>query len=344
MKLHLSILTGVASVAAIMSNVFADTAVTDPVGYISHTIAGNVAAGPSGADTMIAPTLDNKIEFAGTSTADPSSTNTIDFLSGVPAGLDSTYLVEIKSATREGWWSTIVSSTGTQIVTTDALPAGLGGVISVNVRKVKTLMDFLGANAAGFSAVDGVNPDPPDEVQILDPITQSTVSAVWVTGVAPDGWYDSVTQLDISNTPLYPGTALKVRRYGATGVNFTTVGHVKLTKTEVDIFPADNWLAPTKSVGDVMGNLNLLNTLNQEDFDPMTSPEADILSIIRADQSTDIYASISPLIIPPDGQLANLVTQADATTELIKEGTGVIINRPSLTAGIWVVPAQVVAP
>ena len=107
----------------------ADAAATDPVGYITHDIAGNVAALPTGADTYLGPVLTNPVDYAGITTVDPSGLTTLTFASGVPATFDGTCYLEITSGTQEGWWSQIVSSTATTIVIADAVPAVGGNVV-----------------------------------------------------------------------------------------------------------------------------------------------------------------------------------------------------------------------
>ena len=345
MNNKLSLLIGALSFVAV-AGAKAQTAVTDPVGYITHAIAGNTAGGASGADTIIGPVLQNRVEFAGATTADPSGSTSLTFASGVPTGLNNDFYVEIRTGAREGWWSVVSASTATSITTVDALPAGLGGPIQVIVRKITTLRDFLGANSIGLVPVDNVAPKP-DEIQILDPQTQVTKIAVYVlasVGVPADGWYDFVTQDNLDNSKLYPGTAIKVRRFGATGTSLVSVGHVKTTKTEIDIFPRDNWVAPTLAVGGTMGTLNFASQLNKEDGNDLTNPPADLLQIIRANQSTDVFVALDPSL-GAGNIMANFVTQADATNELVKEGTGVIISRAaSAAAGVYVAPAQTIAP
>ncbi|RYD28588.1 MAG: hypothetical protein EOP86_22900, partial [Verrucomicrobiaceae bacterium] len=67
MKYKLSLLVGLASLAALVGAT-AQTAVTDPVGYITTSLAPNAAGTTTGADTLVSPTLVGKTEFAGVST------------------------------------------------------------------------------------------------------------------------------------------------------------------------------------------------------------------------------------------------------------------------------------
>jgi hypothetical protein len=341
MKYKLSLLVGLASLAALVGAT-AQTAVTDPVGYITHTIAGNTAGGSSGADTYVAPALVNKNDFVGTSTAAPAG-KVITFSGGVPAGLDSSSVVEIQSGTREGWWSTIASSNATSITATDDFPAGLGAAVSVKVYKLTTLRNFMGANAAGLAALDGVN-QKPDEVQFLNPVNQQAKIAVYVTaagGAPADGWFDFVTQDSLDNEYIYPGTAVKVRRYSATGSSFVSVGYVKTNDTEVDIYPQTNWIQPQRAVGATFTQLNVPTSFNTEDGNDATNPPADQLQVLRANQATDVFVALDQSI---GGGVVNFVTQEPAGNEVIPEGSGFVLKRAAnAPASIWVVPGQPVA-
>ncbi len=342
MKYKLPLLVGLASLAALVG-VQAQTAVTDPVGYITHNVAGNAAGGSSGADTYIAPTLTTKNDFVGATSVAPAG-SVFTFASGVPAGLTGTSVAEISTGTREGWWSVIASSTATSITTVDPVPAGLAAGATVKVYKLKTLNDFLGANTPGLAALDGVN-QKPDEVQFLDAATQQTTIAVYVTtavGVPANGWYNFVDQSNLDGKFIYPGQSIKVRRYAAAAKSFVSTGYVKTNKTEVDIFPQDNWVEPQRAVGGTYASLNVATSFNPEDGNDATNPPADQLQVLRANQATDVFVALAPSL---GGGVVNFVTQADASGEIFTEGTGINVKRAaSAPAGIWTVPAQVIAP
>lgn len=315
----------------------ADAAATDPVGYITATIAGNVAANPVGAATYVSPTLITPAVFAGAATASPSGGATITFTSGVPLGLDSSYLLEISNGAQEGWWSAVASSTATSVTVADNFPAGLAGNVSITVRKFSTIANLFGANSAGLTDIDGADSNPPDEIQLLDPVTQAARTIVYVTGVAPDGWYDFVTSSPADNEIIYPGTSVKVVRYATTPLSLVSSGQVKTTKTQVDVFPSFNWLGQPLATGGTLGSMNFVNQLVQ--FDGAAAN--DFLEILSPSQVANQYVALIPGF---GGVMADFVTTADSTAIPIAEGAGYVIQRDaSSPASIVTIPAQTIA-
>jgi hypothetical protein len=316
----------------------ADAAVTDPVGYITTTIAGNVAANPFGAATYVAPTLLETAVFAGASTVSPSGGAVITFSGGVPLALDATYVLEISDGTQEGWWSAIASSTATTITAADSFPAGLPANVSVSVRKFSTVGSLFGANSAGFTDIDGVDVNPPDEIQILDPVTQAAKTIVYVTGVAPSGWYDFVTSSAADAEIIYPGTSVKVVRYGVSSLPLVADGEVKTTKTQVDVYPSFNWLGQPLATGGTLGGMNFVTQLVQ--FDGVAAN--DFLEILSPTQVASQYVALIPGF---GGVMADFVTTADSSAIPIAEGTGYVVQRSAPnTASVVTIPAQVIAP
>ena len=330
------------------ASIFAQTtAKTVPVGYISHSLAGNTTSNPFGADTYIYPTLIEGAAFAGVTTNDPSGTNALSFASGVPTGLVGTHVIEISTGSSEGWWSEVTATTATSITTADNLPTGLGVGAKITLRKLPTLRSFFANLPTGLSIVDGVNADAPDELQRFNPLTQTASAAVYATtaaGVAADGWYDIVTLTDVSDQPIYPGEGLKFKRYRTSGITLVSEGEVKITKTQVDIQPQYNWIGQTLAVGGTLGGMDFYNAFNKEDGDSGTAPEADVLETLSAAQSANIYSAVDPSL-GLGNILVDMVSLNDASNILLNEGTGFIIKRDATApASTMTVPAQAVAP
>jgi hypothetical protein len=291
----------------------ADAAVTDPVGYITHTIAGNVSGDPGGADTFISPSLVNTAVFASATTIAPSGT-LATFSGSVPTDLDSTYLVEITDGPDEGWWSKVSSSTATTITTSDTIPATAGTNVKFAVRKLPTLNSFLGENVPALGASD--------QVLLLDPVTQTVSVVLYVGGE----WQNFVTEANMDNEPILPGTAIAVRRFAATPLTFVSSGEVKTTDTEVDVLPQDNWLGQPLAVGGTLAQMTFKSQLLGSDF----------LKILRANQTTDAYITVGT-------EMQNFVTEENAEGEVISEGAGYIISRVGAGSTL-VIPGQVVTP
>ncbi|MBP7950866.1 MAG: hypothetical protein KA004_14540 [Verrucomicrobiales bacterium] len=339
MKTNLSILTGAASLAALMSGAVAQTsAVTDPVGYITENITGGPA---TGAFTLIAPSLVTKTEFAGASSNAPSA-SLISTTATLPAGLNDGYFVELKGGAQEGWWSTIQSVTGGDITVQGTFPAGLAVGQQFMIRKHQTLGSFLGANSAGIDP--GLSLDDADEVQLLDGATQVVAAyfyALAADGAPADGWYDASGNAS-DNEIIPPGNSVLVKRKQAGDKSFIQVGHVKTTKTQIGIWQGDNWVTPMLATGGTLGSLNLdtgdLATGVQRGVDL----NVDEFQLINTNQSVSAFFAADPIQAGVTGWYDSGGNPADAT--LVAENTGAIVRRKVNQTAIWTAPAQVIAP
>jgi hypothetical protein len=306
-----------AALAATGSAIAQDTAYTTPVGYLTTTIGGNVSGGSAGASTFVASTLQAPAVFSGEATASPSGTKVISFAAAVPADLDGSYQLVITNGAQEGWYTTISSSNATSITVSDDFPGGLSANVKVEVRKFATIQSLLGDNTAGLA--------PEDEVQLLDPSAQLISTVVYA-----DGWFNFVTEEPAEDYIIYPGTSVQIIRKGATPLSLVQSGEVKLTKTQVDIFPGDNWLGQSLATGGTLGGMQFASQIAGTDF----------LQIVRADggvgQSIDNY-------VASDGVMYNFVTEEDATLELLTEGAGYLISRSAGPASTISIPAQTVS-
>jgi hypothetical protein len=317
------------------------TAKTTPVGYITHEIASGESFAPGGAATLISPTLIRPTEFAGVSTVSPSGGAVITFTAGVPADLNDTYVLEISSGVKEGWWSTVASSTATTITVDDAFPSSLPAGTQVTVRKHNTLESFLGFNNPGLVTFNGV--DSSDEVQILNPVTQQSTPYAFVTAddlgdpAYPNGaWLNVSSSEPANNTVILPGTCVLVKRIGNSALSFVSTGAVKTTKTEVDIYPDFNFLGTAQAANGTFGTSGLASQLNLWDG---VGTDYDELQNVLATQSSIPYAAID------DGGpvMYNISSSDYATTEPIKEGTGMFLKRTGNAASTIVLQGSVVA-
>ena len=315
---------------------FAAEVYTPVVWYITHNITG--AGSCASADTYIAPTLVNATEFSGTSTSAPSGA-TISFSGGVPTGLDGSYVLEITSGANEGWWSTVVSSTSDSITVNDAFPDG--AALDVAVRKHHAVGSFLGDNAIGLLSFDGASDS--DEIQLFDPVTQSITSLAFIAPENlgdesyPNGAWVNLSTFDISNDAVIePGTSLRVKRIGAADISYVSVGTVKTTKTQVDIYTGANFIGATQAAGGNLGNVGL-NSLYQYDG---SSTAYDEIQILNPDQSASIFAVVE------DGgpQIYDLGSGDYANTTALDAGVGVIVWRYENAASTISLEGMTIAP
>lgn len=340
MKLTYSLILAAASCGVAFG---AATAYTTPVGYITSSIAG-AGANPS-ADSYISASLVEATVYAGATNAAPSAkTITFDGTS-VPATLNGTYVLEITSGAQEGWWSTVTSSTTSSITVNDNFPSGLATGLTISVRKHSTLKTYLGANAPGLLPFNGV--DANDEVQILKAAVAEAVPFGFITAADtgdpvtyPNGaWYNLGTSTIDDDYVIEPGSAIKIKRVGATALTFVSSGTVKTTKTQVDLFANYNWVGTQIANGSTLDGMQFNSQLVQ--FDGV-STTYDELSYVKPNQDVVPFAAID------NGAggttMYNLGLSVEAGTEPFPEGTGVILNRIGSAPSVITIPGTVVAP
>lgn len=303
------------------------TAYTTPVGYVTSFIGPNASGNSEGATTMISSSLVNPTVFAASASIAPTG-SVVTFASGVPADLDSTYMLEITDGTQEGWWSAVSASNSSlnTITVNDALPASLPAGVKVSVRKFTTVQDVFGDNTPGLAPFS--NTQPFDNIQILDPETQAATTIIYVG----NRWEDAVSEEPAGSVIIYPGTAALVIHRANTTLPVVVSGTVKTTKTQVDIFPADNWLGQARATGGTFGQMALGTQL---------LPATDVAAVIGLDTGGGQSA---PTFVRVGSQMENAVTEDPADNELISEGAGYILSRTAGAASIITIPAQTVAP
>lgn len=315
------------------------SATTTPVGYITHTINN---AGGSESLTLIGPSLIQPTEFAGAAAAAPSG-KTITFAAGVPTGLGTAYVLEISNGAQEGWWSTVTASTATSITVNDDFPAGLAADVKVSVRKHNTIKSFLGSNAPGLVAFDGVA--QADEVQILNssvagqPITALVYVSAAVSGESEDSWFDLASSANANARVIEPGASVLIKQFGTTNKTFTSVGEVKLTKTQFDVFPGLNFFGNPVAVGSTLNGLGFNTQLTT--FTGVNS-DFDEVQVIGSSGAITAYAALDPTL-GLGATMGNLSDASDSGAVVFPEGTGAIIKRDAgKSAGVITVPGTVV--
>ena len=346
MKLNLSIFTGVASLAALMSGVFADTATTDPVGYVTTVVNPGAVATPS--ETFYGPTVTQKIEFAGT-VLSKSAGKVLNF-SGTPLTVPAEltgyqafplYYVEITNGSGVGMWTDVTGFTTSSITTADDLSLVVTDTVTtVKIRAHHTIGSLFGtANTSNFLVGDSV--DSADELVLIDAALEGGLATIFFSNnEAPfDGWRDT-NFADASKAVVAPGQGIKIKRKSAANLSVVTVGHVNTGPTVVAIQPGENWVAVPLSTG-----ISLLNTglgattiTKGEDIDSADNVQFQT----GANAFTDAFFSTNDA--PFDGWRD--ASFADVKDQLLKEGTffNVKNNRGSTAAFNLTFPAQVIAP
>jgi hypothetical protein len=339
--------TILALLAAVAGASAQTTATTTPVGYVTATITGNPTNNPSGSVTLVAPPLVQPTVYAGVASAAPTGTTITLTGGGVPATFDSTYVLEVTNGSHAGWWSTVISSTDTTVTVNDSFPSGLDSTSTVAVRLHSTLKNLFGANSLGLTVYDGTQASP-DSIAILDPVSQSVTTAVWMqasySGLPADGWVDYVLFTSLDDTPILPGTAVQVVRMQSTDATLVCQGTVKTTPTQVDIQPNYNWLGQPLATGGTLGSMSFYDQIVKYDgsADTNGNPISDFVELINTDQSVSPYIAADPNQ-GVGNVMADFVFFSDATSVPISSAGGYLLVRyPSQPASAITIPAQVI--
>ncbi len=224
MKHNLSLLTG-ALLFAVAAGASAQTAVTDPVGYITINVAGSASGYTYSA---IAPSLVNKVDFAGVVSAISPDGMTLTVSSLTDGAFASGYWLEVTNGAGEGAWTNVSGNTATTISVVDSMtPFITAGTTTVKVRQHVTVAQFFGAtNSAGLQA--GADPGLADEVVFLgDRGVAAANVTVFYDG---SGWFDGNFS-PADGMAIEPGQGLLIGRRAATNTSFVQVGHVKTGKS-----------------------------------------------------------------------------------------------------------------
>lgn len=324
MKHKFSLLVGLASLAALVGAT-AQTAVTDPVGYITINITGSTKG-----YSAISPTLVNKTEFAGAVSAVSATGVTLTGAALTANAFASGYWVEVTNGAGEGAWTNITGNTATDLTLADNMSAFItAGTSTVKIRKHVTVDQFFGAtNTAGLKS--GTDAGAADEVFFLEP------------GGAPaqttDVFYDGAAWNDLNfnaagTKPIEPGQGLLVARKLETPVSFVFTGYVKTGKSMIQVAPGANVVSIPSAVGYTLDGSGLRGATDA----------VGVAAGGDAGAADEVFLfDTSPTGISHfyDGTGWNDINFNAAGTKLMKEGTGAyIIRKAGRPAFNWVAPA-----
>jgi uncharacterized protein (TIGR02597 family) len=353
MKNKLSLIIGAIALAAAAGSQ-AQTAVTDPVGYITC----KVAAGNS--LSFVAPTLVNKLEFSGVAASSTATSITITGTAPLaanayagaanpaydanPAVLMPSYYVEVSAGTGEGQWANITANTATTLtVDRDLTSAIVGGTTTVRIRKHATIGEIFGAtNTAGLKGSDQAA--TADEVKVLKPVTHAVKSYFFYDDGVNTAWID-LDQNDALNVSILPDQGIVIQRKAGAALSFVRVGHVKTGKTALYATPGINVLATPRAVGDTftLSNSNLTNAGAQGTRVKGSDQNAtaDLLRIPQASGALKDFFFYDDTVNTAWIDL----DQNDASAEQLNEGEAFVLVRQASAGNlIWTAPAQPIAP
>jgi uncharacterized protein (TIGR02597 family) len=352
MKHNLSLLTG-ALLFAVAAGANAQTAVTDPVGYITMNVyGGGTANNPR--FTIVSPTLVNKVDFAGAiATVDTAGSKLTFTGNPLTAGAFNQvdiggvnypkYYVEVTSGPSEGAWRNITANTAGDITLASNFPAAVVAGATVKIRKHVTINELFGAtNSAGLNGNEDAA--QADEVIVLAP-GAPPVSYFYIPTAGFEGWYDLIGTPS-GEIPISPDKGLLISRKVTGTASFVRVGHVKTGKTTLNFKEGYNVMPVTLATGLELGDSQLftgsLATGIKADFDAAIADNVIVLSNTGAAPATYFY--VNDPGPPPFVGFFDLLGN-DANGVVIPEGSGALLLRQAgLGAFDYTAPAQVIAP
>ena len=336
MKMKLPLLVGLASLAALVG-VQAQSAVTDPVGYITLNVTGTTTPS-SPAISYIGASLVNKTEYAGAAASGTASTAT--FAAGTfTAGAFTTngaplnqplFYVEITSGANIGQWTGIVSNDATTLTLQKPIGVNFAAGTTVKIRKHHTVSSLFGdatpANPLKFTG--GPSLGSADVLQLVSPTTTvqlfyNTDEASWVNGPILAQQY-----------VIAPGVGVKVLRRGAASTIVQT-GYVKTGPTKLDVLTGTNIVAIPRAVG-----TNFLYQNSSSNL--LTSGLTGGTTLSQADVITRLSGTTVNTIIYNTDEVAFFAGPTNADLFQLTEGSSIRIERRGAPF-TWTVPAETIA-
>ncbi len=341
MKNKLSLIIGALALAT-TAGVKAQTAVTDPVGYITLTAKGNGGSGKK--LSFVSPTLVNKVEFSGAITAITPTQITV---AGTPLATfaANAYYVEITSGTNAGYWTNITGGTSSSVTTADDMDAVANPGDTIKIRKHVTISDLFGAtNTAGL--LSGGSSTTADILTVLDPQTKVATRIFYYvdpTNPAVAGWITEDGEL-AADFAIEPAQAVQITRIASADLSIVRVGHVKTGPTKLGIEPGLNLVAVPLATGTTLSTSGLRGTGNANGVSAGGSlTTADVLRFVTP------AGAVLQTFFYQDPNDANVTGWLDENGEIqndyvIKEGTGFLLSRKTAAGAFpWSAPAQVIA-
>ncbi len=361
MKTHIKLLTGAAlALAAATPHASAQTATTDPVGYI--TIDTPVPTGSGVRYSIVSSTLLNPVVYQGKVTAISGTTLTLEgaALSAaaqgpttvkVPSSSPTHYaeLVAPDAATTNakfGAWANISAVPSATQVT--AAVAGVAVGDTIRIRKHVTVSDLFGAdNSKGKLKPTDDNAATPDEVLLVS--STGTMSFVYYTGTG-SGWYLPDFSASVDDLPIEPQQGVLLKRVpGATNASFVHTGHVKTGQTKFPMFRGFNVLGIPRAVGSkfTLGTSGLFNSADlPNSIKPQTTNTSDIpddVFLLSSAGTTSFIYYYDPLDIPSNGWYLPDFSGGFKDSQELTEGSGLLINHRTGTSFTWTIPQETIS-
>jgi hypothetical protein len=236
----------------------------------------------------------------------------------------------------------MVDISGTASSQSLSLAGSVGGLVSpgddYRVRQHFTVASLFGTNnETGLKA--GLNPAEADNIVLIIPETQQTMTIFYFSNDVAQGWYRA-DYSPAADQVIYPEQGVMVSRVDSADVNLYVCGPIKLGATVVPVQPGFNNVGTLKSLSTM--TLSSLNLYTGDTTSGVASglnlTVSDNLVVVEPDGSTASYFYFN------DGKgnqgwYDALYNQADNTP--ILAGSAFFIKRqPASGPFTWTIPAE----
>lgn len=340
---------------SICASAFAQSATTDPVGFITL----NVAAAPAGGDQLSyrALGLSRPVEYQGAAEVaansgansvltDNEANWTADQFNPVGATADTaTYYLEIvrptgqaTAAPGEGITFDIIATATKTVTLAGNLPAGVAGSTSVSfrIRKYWTIGDVFGiTNQAGLGA--GAQGEA-DDILIYSPQTGQFNDYYYrLGGIGGDSWRNSNTGALATSQKIYPEDGVLVRRRQTSDVNVTLMGAVKTGATSSVVVSGVNFLGNVYAANMTLGSSGLYTGNAATGVLEGAQGEAD--DVLIYDQPSHSYKTYYYRTGGIGGSGWRSSDDGSVATDIvIPTGSAIVVRRRGATGFNWVAP------
>lgn len=229
---------------------------------------------------------------------------------------------------------------------TVALAANAAGLCSTGtpyrIRGHFTIASLFGTNNE-TGLVAGPNPSKADNIMLMLPETQSTLTVFWYSNpsfTTWQGWVRADTFQPAADLVVFPEEGVMVGRIAPTDANLYLCGPVKTGVALAPIQPGYNLLGTLKSLSSVtLSALNLYTGDPATGFAPGLNPsQGDNLLVVNPDGSVTTYFYYFQQGVYSGWVNANGFTLANDV--LIPPGSAFFINRQAPGAFNWTIPAE----
>lgn len=331
---------GVALSAVLAAGSMAQTATTDPVGFITLAITGGSAAVPG--ISFLGLGMTQPVAFAGNLESASGSIVTdtqSTWTDGQYNGSSGSYYLELTSGVGAGTVSDIVTTTASNhsLTLADDVSSLITAGTTYKIRPNWSLASVFGSsNSAGLG---GGTATSADQVLVYNTTTQGYTTYYYQTsGLGGTGWRRvGAPAADASAAPLRLQQGIIIKRYVSAAISLPLVGAVKVGQNETLVSAGTNIVSNVYPVTSVtLGTSGLYTGLTSTGIAGGTSTSADQILVYNGSGYLTYYYQTSGL----GGTGWRLTGQpaSDASNATLPLGGSVSILRKFASAFIWTQP------